>query len=154
MLSGAFQVTRRIRSYLKSNLTRLFKAKYVVQNVQPLEINRKYFRPRKKNQDRFCWKLGWTGFRNFSKIQRFQLFIRISFQVIGELFPYRILSEAWLVHYLEVSFFEFSAGTLWYRGVPRQNVSFCHWLTHIKVQHLVLGSTTLKCNIWSRVESY
>ena len=39
-----------------------------------------------------------------------------------------------------------------YRGLPHQTVSFGHWLTHVTVQHLVLDSTTLECNIWSRVE--
>ena len=33
-----------------------------------------------------------------------------------------------------------------YRGVPHKTVSFSHWLTHIRVQHLVLGSTILECN--------
>ena len=39
-------------------------------------------------------------------------------------------------------------------GVPHWSVSFGHWLTHIKVQHLVSGSTTFECNIWSRVEPH
>ena len=38
-------------------------------------------------------------------------------------------------------------------GVPHKIVSFGHWLTHIRVQDLVLGSTKLACNIWPRVES-
>ena len=37
-------------------------------------------------------------------------------------------------------------------GKTHQTVSFGHWLSHIRVQHLVLGSTTLECNTWSRVE--
>ena len=37
------------------------------------------------------------------------------------------------------------------QGVPHQTVSFGHWLTYIRVQHLVYGSTTLECNIWSNV---
>ena len=39
-----------------------------------------------------------------------------------------------------------------YRGVPHWTVSFGHWLTHIRVQHLVLSSTKLEFNTWSRVE--
>ena len=35
-----------------------------------------------------------------------------------------------------------------------QTVSFGHRLAHIKVQHLVLDSTTLECNTWSRVEPH
>ena len=41
-----------------------------------------------------CLNLWWTGFTNSSKIQQFQLFIRISFQAIEEPFPYRIWSAA------------------------------------------------------------
>ena len=37
-------------------------------------------------------------------------------------------------------------------GVPHKTVSFGHWLTHIRVQHLVLGSNAQDCNTWSRVE--
>ena len=38
-------------------------------------------------------------------------------------------------------------------GVPHQTVSFGHWLKHIRVQHLVLGSITLDCNT-SHVKPY
>ena len=77
-----------------------------LRKVQVLEINGKYFRSPKKQRS-FCLNLWWTGFKNFSKIQQFQLFIRISFRAIEEPFPYRIWSAALLVHYLEVSFEEF-----------------------------------------------
>ena len=33
-------------------------------------------------------------------------------------------------------------------------VSFSHWLTHIRVQHLVLGSTALESHTWSRIEPH
>ena len=33
-------------------------------------------------------------------------------------------------------------------------MSFGHWLTRIRVHHLVLGATTLECDIWSRVEPH
>ena len=36
--------------------------------------------------------------------------------------------------------------------VSHWTVSFGHWLTHIRVQHFVSGSTILECDIWSRVE--
>jgi len=77
-----------------------------LRKVQALEINEKYFRSPKKQRS-FCLNLWWTGFKNFSKIQQFQLFIRISFRAIEEPFPYGIWSAALLVHYLEVSFEEF-----------------------------------------------
>ena len=36
-----------------------------------------------------------------------------------------------------------------YRVVPRETVLFDYWLIHIRVQHLLSGSTTLECDIWS-----
>ena len=38
--------------------------------------------------------------------------------------------------------------------LPHKTVSFDHWLTHIRVQHLVLCSSTLESNTWSRVEPH
>ena len=45
---------------------------------------------------------------------------------------------------------QLTIGTLGFNS----RISFGHWLIQIRVQHLVLGSTTLECNIWSRVESH
>ena len=39
-------------------------------------------------------------------------------------------------------------------GEPHKIVSFGDWLTHIGVQHLVLGSTTLERNTWFRIEPH
>ena len=48
-------------------------------------------------------------------------------------------------------FFIFPGKKVWnYRGVPHETVSFGYWLTHIRVQHLILGSTSLDCHTWSR----
>ena len=33
-------------------------------------------------------------------------------------------------------------------------VTLGHWLAHIRVHNLVLGSTTLECDTWSRVEPH
>ena len=41
-----------------------------------------------------------------------------------------------------------------YRGFHTRLYHSYHWLIHVRVQHLVLGSTTLECNIWSMVEPY
>ena len=40
------------------------------------------------------------------------------------------------------------------QGVIHQTVSFGHQWAQIRVQHLVLGSTTLECEIWSRIEPH
>ena len=38
--------------------------------------------------------------------------------------------------------------------IPHLTVEFGHWLEHIRVQYLVLCSTTSGGNIWSRVEPH
>ena len=40
------------------------------------------------------------------------------------------------------------------KGVPHWTVSFGHWLTYIRVQHLVLGLTIFELNVCSRVEAH
>ena len=40
------------------------------------------------------------------------------------------------------------------QGVTHQTISLGHWLTNIRMQHLTLDSTTLECNICSRVQPH